>query len=122
MLYTLTHDPDTIRRDSDGACIPGDANNTDRQAYQAWLAAGHTPTPAPAPPPVIPSTTGARLRGALTDAQTAAVDKYLAAATPATRDYWVSGYRGAIPKDSPKLARIAAGAGLDLEAWFARVK
>jgi len=103
MAYTLTHDSDLIRRDSDGACIPSDANNIDRQAYQAWLAAGHTPTPAPAPPPVIPSTTGARLRGALTDAQTAAVDKYLAGATPATRDYWVSGYRGAIRRTAPSL-------------------
>lgn len=34
-----------IKRLPDNAYIPNDPNNTDWQAYQAWLAAGNTPLP-----------------------------------------------------------------------------
>jgi hypothetical protein len=36
----------TIRRVSDGACIPFAEGNTDYQEYLKWVAAGNTPEPA----------------------------------------------------------------------------
>ena len=44
--YALIYNSTSVLR-SDGATIPDDAGNTDWQAYQAWLAAGNTPTPVP---------------------------------------------------------------------------
>jgi hypothetical protein len=35
-----------IQRQSDGASIPLDTDNTDYQAYLAWVAEGNVPTPA----------------------------------------------------------------------------
>lgn len=50
MTYTLQATSATgVIRDADGATVPDDPRNADWQAYQAWLAAGNTPTPAPAP-------------------------------------------------------------------------
>jgi len=49
MTYTLKYNSTYIIRDSDGAFIPADPNNTDYQAYLAWLAAGNTPNPYVAP-------------------------------------------------------------------------
>jgi hypothetical protein len=38
--------PPCIKRLSDGAVIPFDPDNTDYQAYLAWVAQGNTPLPA----------------------------------------------------------------------------
>ena len=49
-MYKIIVDPTTkneicIERISDHAFIPMDQNNTDYQAYLAWIAEGNTPLP-----------------------------------------------------------------------------
>ena len=51
--YALRNGTSLVQR-SDGAVLPSDPDNTDWQAYQAWLAAGNTPAPAPSLAPVVP--------------------------------------------------------------------
>jgi len=46
MIYKLNNFPNQVIRTSDGACIPFDPDNTDYQAYLAWVALGNQPTPA----------------------------------------------------------------------------
>jgi hypothetical protein len=50
--YRLTYTISVVR--ADGACIPDDPDNSDRLAYEAWVAAGNVPDPyVPSPPPVM---------------------------------------------------------------------
>ena len=45
-MYQLGKTPNYITRLSDGASIPTVNDNTDYQAYLAWVAEGNTPQPA----------------------------------------------------------------------------
>ncbi len=49
-MYQLTSS-DIVTRLTDGASIPNDIQNTDRQAYEEWLLAGGVPAPVPPPTP-----------------------------------------------------------------------
>ena len=42
----ITNEIEVVQRLSDGAYIPFDPDNTDYQAYLAWLAEGNEPLPA----------------------------------------------------------------------------
>ena len=46
-MYQIINDV-TVRRLSDGACIPVDPANTDYQAFLRWCEEGNTPQPAEA--------------------------------------------------------------------------
>jgi hypothetical protein len=45
-MYKLTNNITTVQRLTDNAFIPFDPDNTDYQAYLAWIAEGNTPLPA----------------------------------------------------------------------------
>jgi hypothetical protein len=52
--YQLT-DTDVVIRTADNACIPNDPSNTDRAAYEKWVADGGVPDPYVAPPAPVPA-------------------------------------------------------------------
>jgi hypothetical protein len=52
--YTLLPGGAVLRK-VDGALIPDDPGNRDRQSYALWLAAGHTADPTPTPATTVPA-------------------------------------------------------------------
>lgn len=56
MTYRKALEESYVIREADGAVIPADPQNTDWQAYQAWVADGNTPADAlqtPVSPPAL---------------------------------------------------------------------
>lgn len=83
-MYRLT-DTEVVVRTADGACIPADPGNADRQQYEAWLAAGNTPEPYTPPPFDIQAAVTAEVQKRLDDfAKTRNYDGILSACTYAS--------------------------------------
>lgn len=51
MTYQWIKEGSAVRRLADGACIPNDLRNADRQEFEAWRANGNEPLPVPAAHP-----------------------------------------------------------------------
>jgi hypothetical protein len=111
-VYTLLANS-SVLRDSDGATIPNDPDNSDWQAYQAWVDAGNTPAPIPSPPVVIPPSVSlwqakaALQAGGLLTAANAAV---AAANDEVLSLYWASATN--ISRNAPSLLGIATALSL----------
>jgi hypothetical protein len=128
MTYSLIYSsiiggafPDRVKRDADGAFIPADPNNYDWQAYQAWLAAGNTPTPATAPPPPVPTCLIWQLKAALTPAHLAAVTTAVSALGDSAVTQFFDQGTNQIPANSQTLIKLGAVVGLSQDQVTALV-
>jgi len=111
MTYTLTSGS-SVKRDADAAFIPADPRNADYQAYQAWLAAGNTPSPAPAPPASVPTCQLWQLQAVMTAAQWQSVTTAVANLNnPAVSAFFAHG-TNMIPASSTTLLSIGETIGL----------
>jgi len=114
MTYSLLAYSNSVRRDADNAMIPNDPANIDWVAYQAWVAAGNTPTAAPtaAETEQTPSCQLWQLQAVLTVAQWSAVQSAVTALnSPAISAFFAHG-TNVIPATSTTLLSIGATIGL----------
>ena len=81
-MYKLNQSSN-ITRQSDGALIPNDPANTDRQAYDKWLADGGIPDPADIPP----APTYQQLRAAAYPPASMYLDAIVKGSEPLVRQY-----------------------------------
>lgn len=114
-MYTLTPE-DIVFRDEDGAAIPNDPRNVDRQAYEQWVAAGNVPHPFIAPTPAVPaSVSNYQARAALIEA--GLFDQVDAAISASGNALAIAAWNHAqvIQRDSPFIGALKVAAGLDDE-------
>jgi hypothetical protein len=69
--YRLTTGAVVVRT-ADGAFVPNDPDNKDRQAYDAWLAAGNEPEPS-VPPPISSTMDGVTFLARVADGEYQAI-------------------------------------------------
>ena len=110
MSYASRHNTDAVVVDDTGMII-GPENAEEWAVYQAWLAAGNTPSPADPPPPApAPFCSDLQFRLALNqEGLRAAVEAYVNNADQDTQDWYARS--PTIRADNPRLLAAAAALG-----------
>ena len=111
MHYALTGGTAVIRFNDNGTSDSFGPTNREWSAYQAWRAAGNTPTPYTAPSDVPYSVTPFQAKAAIYNAGLLpAVQAAIAAASPIAQLAWSDATE--FTRDSPTIAALSAQLGL----------